>query len=189
MTDFFVSYRTADQAVTAVYLKHVLSERFGARRVFLDNTAIPLGEHFPPLIEKALERCRVLIAVIGPKWLAADEHGHRRVDDPADWVRREIARALDRGIPVIPLLVGDVELDVADLPAELASLASRQYLQIRLRALEHDVEPLIDRLVELVEEGPEGREASGSAPAAGGVANNFYGHTDARHSTFGNQYN
>ncbi|WP_221325786.1 toll/interleukin-1 receptor domain-containing protein [Actinoplanes sp. L3-i22] len=188
MTDFFISYRTADQAVTAVYLKHVLSERFGVRRVFLDNTAIPLGEPFPPVLEQALEQCRVLIALIGPRWLAADEHGHRRVDDPADWVRREVTRALERGIPVIPLLVGDATLVAAELPAELAPLAERQYLQIRLRALERDVQPLIDRLEELTEPAEE-HPRSGTTPAGPGVNNNFYGRTDARHSTFGNRYN
>ncbi|MGH3792738.1 MAG: hypothetical protein ACRDQ9_18475 [Pseudonocardiaceae bacterium] len=37
----------------------------------------------------------VLLAVVGPRWLTAtDPTGRRRIDDPDDWVRRELAEAL-----------------------------------------------------------------------------------------------
>ena len=50
----------------------------------------------------------------GPGWLtAADANGKRRIDDPRDAVRKEVASALKSGTRVIPVLVGD-----ARLPAE-----------------------------------------------------------------------
>jgi hypothetical protein len=192
VTDIFISYRTADEPITAVLIKHVLSNRFGAGRVFLDNTSIPLGEHFPPVLEDAMARCRVLIAVIGARWFATDAQDRRHVDDPADWVRREIVCALGRGIPVIPVLVGDVRLAEADLPPELAVLPERQFLPIRLRAVEHDLEPLIDRLTPVLEpeDGePEDDGPEDDGPAMTGVHITFRERVDAPNSVFGTQNN
>jgi hypothetical protein len=48
----------------------------------------------------------VLIALVGKHWLSAtDEEGKRRLDQPEDFVRLEVAAALKRGIPVIPVLL------------------------------------------------------------------------------------
>jgi hypothetical protein len=184
VTDVFISYRTADEPVTAVFIKHVLGEEFGAECVFLDNTSIPLGADFPPVLEEALASCRALVAVIGSRWFSLDDRGRRRVDNPQDWVRREILGALGRGIPVIPVLVGDVRLAADQLPTELARLADRQFLPVRVRSVEHDLQPLVERLVPLV--APDRRDA----PAAGGtpaVSNEFHGRVDASDAVFGIQ--
>ena len=48
-----------------------------------------------------------MLVVIGPRWLtAADPNGRRRLDDPDDLTRLEVAAALRRGIRVVPVLVG-----------------------------------------------------------------------------------
>lgn len=53
-----------------------------------------------------------------------DETGNRRLDDPNDWVRLEIAAALERQIPVIPILVdGEKIPKAAQLPENLQQLA------------------------------------------------------------------
>jgi hypothetical protein len=50
--------------------------------------------------------CGVMLAIIGPNWLnSKDESGQRRLDNPADYVRVEIAAALRRNIRVVPVLV------------------------------------------------------------------------------------
>ncbi|MCY1142438.1 toll/interleukin-1 receptor domain-containing protein [Actinoplanes sp. Pm04-4] len=169
MTDVFISYRTSDEPMTAVFIKHVLGNRIGDQRVFLDNTSIPLGTHFPPTIEKALDDCQALVAVIGVRWLEADQNGRRRVDDPSDWVRREIIHVLGRGIPVIPVLIGDVHLDQVALPTELAALSSRQFLPVRVRSVEHDLRPLMDRLSDLVD--PPGADGATTSATVSNVFN------------------
>ena len=51
--------------------------------------------------------CDIVLTVIGPRWLSAeDSAGARRLDDPADFVRLEVGAALEREIPVIPVIVG-----------------------------------------------------------------------------------
>jgi hypothetical protein len=52
---------------------------------------------FVKAIEGSGGSCDVLIAVIGAHWLsAADPQGGRRLDNPEDFVRQEIATALRR---------------------------------------------------------------------------------------------
>jgi hypothetical protein len=46
----------------------------------------------------------VLLVVIGPHWLTlTDEAGQRRIDDPRDWLHREIAEALHHRLRIIPI--------------------------------------------------------------------------------------
>ena len=75
----------------------------------------------------------MLLAVIGPNWSdVRDEHGNRRLDDPNDFVRIEIAAALQRDIPVIPILLDGARIPKADqLPDDLKELASRNGLDVR----------------------------------------------------------
>ena len=66
----------------------------------------------------------MLLAVIGPNWSdVRDEHGNRRLDDPNDFVRIEIAAALQRDIPVIPILLDGARIPKAgQLPETSRSL-------------------------------------------------------------------
>lgn len=50
------------------------------------------------MIEHEVGSCQALLAVIGPTWLAVrDDAPRRRLDNPNDYVRLEIAAALGRG--------------------------------------------------------------------------------------------
>ena len=152
--DIFVNYRSEDDPAVAVLLDEKLCERFGRDRVFRDNRSIGLGVDFRPELWGRLAKSSVLIVVCGPRWLAADEQGRRRVDNPDDFVRREIQWALTMGIPVVPVLVGDVpDLRASDLPDDIAALAHRQRWRLRTRGMQHDIPPLIDEIASIVSDG------------------------------------
>lgn len=103
----FVNYRRDDSASQALNVAQYLEREFGSANVFLDIDRLRAGQKFPQVLEERLTQSRVMLAVIGPSWLTvSNEAGERRLDDPEDWVRLEISRALARGIPVIPVLVG-----------------------------------------------------------------------------------
>jgi hypothetical protein len=140
----FISYRRDDSAGHTRALATQLKETFGADRIFLDVDDIRGGENFIQTIEQAGYATRGLLAVIGKHWLsAADDAGARRLDDPNDYVRAEIRTALERGIHVIPVLVGDAELPPAErLPADLHALTSRNAVEIRHARFKDDVEHL-----------------------------------------------
>jgi hypothetical protein len=56
---------------------------------------------------ETLEKCAVVVAVIGNRWPEAPfDNGVCRSHDPKDNVRIELLSALERGIPLIPLLIG-----------------------------------------------------------------------------------
>jgi O-acetyl-ADP-ribose deacetylase (regulator of RNase III) len=149
----FVNYRSAEQAGYAALLDRELTARFGAATVFRAPRSIPAGADFAASIVAGLRASAVVLAVIGPGWLAGVRSERRVVGGEADWVRWEIAEALDRGIRVIPVLVGGAALPVDDeLPADLAGLARCQYLRLDDETIEAVLERLVGELTRVVPE-------------------------------------
>jgi hypothetical protein len=116
----------------------------------MDVDAIPLGTNFTKVLHEEVAKCGVLLAVIGPNWLdARDEHGNRRLDNPNDFVRIEIAAALQRNIPVIPILLDGAKIPKADeLPEDLKELALRNGMEVRHASFQDDMNRLIRGLKE-----------------------------------------
>jgi len=148
MSRIFISYRRDDSAGYAGRLYDRLSERFGQGQIFMDIDTIEPGLDFVEVIEKAVGSCGVLIALIGRQWLTiTDATGHRRLDNPEDFVRLEIATALDRNIRVIPVLVRGATMPRStDLPDALKKLARRNALEISDTRFHYDVDRLIETL-------------------------------------------
>ncbi len=133
-------------------------KQFGDAAVFKDVDDIPLGDDFRKVLKKAVGTCRVILAVMGPAWdEVTNDAGQRRIDDPADYVRFEIGSALQRGIPVIPVLVHRTTLPAADrLPPELRDLAYRQAIQLRPDPdFDNDVARLATNLTRIVSAGAQ----------------------------------
>jgi hypothetical protein len=61
-------------------------------------------------IEAAVGACSVLLAVIGPRWLTVEGDSGRQLDDPQDWVRLDIEAAIQRRVPIIPVLIDDARM-------------------------------------------------------------------------------
>jgi hypothetical protein len=128
----FISYRREESRWLARSLHDRLAQRFDRDQIFMDVDSVGLGEDFVKTIEETVGSCDVLIAVIGTRWLtSADEKGHRRLDNPEDFVRMEIATALRRHIRVIPVLVDGASMPLStDLPDDLKLLVRRNALQV-----------------------------------------------------------
>src|SRR4029453_15445235 len=91
----FVSYRRGDASAWAGRLRDGLTVRLDEDDVYQDVVTIDAGEDFALSINSALERCDVVLAVIGPQWLSiVGTDDVRRLDDPDDYVRIELGRAL-----------------------------------------------------------------------------------------------
>ena len=133
MPQIFISYRRVEGGYVAADLSDKLQQHFGENSVFFDVDDIPLGVDFREHIANAVGQCDVLLAIIGDQWVSSvDEHGNRRLDNPSDFVRIEIESALKRQIPVIPVLVGRVQMPSADdLPESLKSIAYRNATELR----------------------------------------------------------
>jgi hypothetical protein len=162
VADIFINYRKGDGEAYAILIAQELSRRFGQDRVFLASRSISLGEDFTRALPTAVRDSEALLAVIGPSWLAvADEQGRKRLDNEADWVRREILEALEHRVRVVPVLVGEApRLRPSDLPPELARLADLHDYRLDHWSYEADLRALGEQLAALVDhDQPE--EASG----------------------------
>ncbi len=139
----FLSYRRDDQVAAAllVSIYDRLAQRFGSEHVFRDIDSIPLGIDFRGYIASKIEKCDVCVALIGPQWLEILE---QRKDDPKDFLRLEIEAALERDIPVIPLLAGNAEVPPEErLPETVRALAWRNGMTL---SMGRDFRNQVDRL-------------------------------------------
>lgn len=146
----FISYRRDDTAGWAGRLFSDLKMRLGQdARVFMDVDGIPPGEDFARYIDNAVGQCDAVVALIGRHWSdATDAAGHRRLEEPDDFVRLEISAALQRGIRVVPLLVDGASLPTPDdLPTDLEPLLDRQAIRVDNTTWETSVAKLATSLI------------------------------------------
>lgn len=144
----FISYRHADGAGEARSIFSELREHFGADRVFQDIRSLPKGDDFKAALAAALDQAAVVVAVIGPSWLTlTDGEGTRRLDREDDLVRQELAAALDRGIPIIPVLVNGAHMPrAADLPENIQRLSAHLGMHLSHANFTSDIGALLQAL-------------------------------------------
>jgi|GEM_PF-2036468 len=146
MTKIFISYRREDSQHQADRLHAALSRKMPKKNIFIDVDNIPVGVDFVRHLDQQVSQCDVLLALIGPDWLEAKnpQTGKRRLDDPKDFVRIEIASALKRGIPVAPVLLDSAPFPPENkLPEDLKALTRRNGVEVRRMTFDADAERLI----------------------------------------------
>jgi hypothetical protein len=148
----FISYRRDDAKAEARSIYQHLARIYGRDQIFMDVDSIQKGLDFTKVLGRSLSETSVMLVVMGRTWLSRqDENGVRRLDDPADYVRLEIATALQRDIPVIPVRVDGARLPrTEELPDDLKSLVRRQGTAITHENFDSDVRGLEADLKQLV---------------------------------------
>ncbi len=174
MYRIFISYRREDTAGYAISIRDRLADHFGSDQIFMDIDDIGPGEDFVAVINEKVSACDVLIVLIGRHWLTCrDDSGHRRLDRQDDFVRLEVATALDRKIRVVPVLVGDAQPPKPDdLPPELVSLCRRNAISIRDTGFRQDVNRLIESIDKVINTpSTQVHDTGQSSDSASGVDN------------------
>jgi uracil-DNA glycosylase family 4 len=145
MSRIFINYRRQDSEGYVGRLYDHLARHFERDALFMDVDDIPPGADFVQVLEEAVAACDVFIAVIGPSWLTlTDETGARRLDQWNDFVRIEIASALNQNKLVIPVLVGRARMpSPAQLPDDLAALCRRNAFELSHQRFSYDAEKLV----------------------------------------------
>jgi hypothetical protein len=171
MAEIFLSYRRQDSQSATGRLADDLQAHFGDERVFRDHE-IAAGQDFVEAIRRAVDSATVLLVVVGPRWLAStDSAGRRRLDDPADFVRLEIALALAAHVPIVPVLVeGAAMPGPGELPALLAEFARCQAVELSDKRWRYDVTTLIESLQARFAIDADAAPATGSATRGLGSA-------------------
>jgi TIR domain/Polyketide cyclase / dehydrase and lipid transport len=136
----FFSYRRAEAEYVGGRIYEALSQEFGRGAVFRDIDAILLGDDADEVIEKTLERCRVVVALIGEHWekILSEREGRN-----VDVLRKELETALRLDKRVIPVLVRNAQFP-KHLPEDLKKLAKSQRLPLRVDPdFQNDMEKVI----------------------------------------------
>ncbi len=154
----FISYRRTDEPFAATLLYDKLAHFFGGDLIFKDVDSFEPGDDFPAKLAQYVEDSDILLAIIGPKWLASEDGLGRRIDNPLDWVRIEIAAALEQRKRVIPILVnGAVMPNTDELPANLQPLAHKHAFRISADRAGPESKGLIKSLTRILEQAAKER--------------------------------
>jgi hypothetical protein len=145
----FISYRREDSRYQARRVYDAFVHALPPDTVFMDVDSIPPGADFVEILEGWVQQCDVLLALIGPNWLSSIDPrtSLRRLDSPEDFVRIEVRGALQRKIPVVPVLLDNTEMPTAaELPDDIKALRRRHAEFVDFRTFDADVQRLIKRL-------------------------------------------
>jgi len=147
-----VSYRREDSDVIAGRIRDWLARVYGDNSVFMDIDTIPIGVDFREHVKGALLQNDILLAVIDPHWLGRGEGGQTRILEETDPVRVEIEAALQRGTPVVPVLVHGASMPKpADLPSALKNFAFHNAAVVDSgRDFQHHMDGLISAINNLL---------------------------------------
>jgi TIR domain len=145
MSGIFISYRRDDSLWCAGRLFDRLNDTFGTGRVFIDVESLHPAEHFSVAVHRRIESSDIVLVLIGEHWLSAtDTSGRRRLDEPRDLVRAEIAAALTLERPIIPILIeGAKRPEPNDLPEDIRGLCESTFFELEHSKYSSDIERLI----------------------------------------------
>lgn len=158
MKGIFISYRRQDSQSAAGRLADHLRENMHGVPIFRDVETIEPGINFVEAINRALQSCGILLAIIGPRWVSLpNAAGQRRLDDPDDYTRQEIFTALQNGdVRVIPVLVEGAQMPgKGDLPDELKIFASLNAIELTDKRWKFDISQLVETLNKALDVLPE----------------------------------
>jgi serine/threonine protein kinase len=131
----FISYRRKDSATEVESLYRYLTNTndwFSKNDIFRDVGSIESGQGWAKRIQQSLEEAKIVLVMIGKKWMAKGRDGQLRINNEDDWVRKEIETALkSEGKIVIPILIDGAKMpDPKLLPEPVRGLCGLQFREI-----------------------------------------------------------
>ena len=92
----FISYRREDAKWPAREIYGALKRVLPADHVFMDIDSIPIGVDYVEFLEGWVDRCDIMLALIGAGWADAvdPETGRRRLENPMTSFASKFARVL-----------------------------------------------------------------------------------------------
>ena len=145
----FLSYRSSIDHYAAALLDKELSTVLGQDTVFLASRRLKEADlNYPEKLLGAVRASKVLLALIGRGWnTVTDDTGVRLLYRPNDWVRLEIATALEHGISVIPIVLRGAGTEVpVDLPLSLRNMSGLRPLRFYNRNTVEEIDAIVQEI-------------------------------------------
>jgi hypothetical protein len=142
MVRVFICYRRRDGHCAGTVAEH-LTSAVGNGSVFRDIDALRAGADWQQGILSSIASSDVFLSLIGTDWIGNAADSTSRISNPGDTLRREIEYAIERQIPIVPVLVDDALLPgEAKLPGSIRGILSLQCERIRDSDFRSDVQRL-----------------------------------------------
>lgn len=147
----FINHRRLlNEQDAEILFNHLVIGRLVAEKdLFIDRRGLDGTADWKATLKAQVHASEVMVVVIGDgeiagkpvSWLdipypeSHPKAGQRRLDDPEDLVRYEIVEAIDRGVPLVPVLVNGARMPAADarLPLDMWPLTKPQALELRTK--------------------------------------------------------
>jgi hypothetical protein len=131
-----MSYRRADGMYAVGWIVERLRQldQPGEEPLTFDDSLLRGGDSLDEELQRQLDECDLVLAVITPDWHGERADGSARIMDPADWIVRELRVALRQTLRplnkrpkcVLPILVGGAEHPLpAQMHESIAGLTDR----------------------------------------------------------------
>ena len=130
--DIFISYRRESGAATAKHLRDVLTAR--GYSVFFDTDSLRSGSFNQELFQ-VIRNCKDFILILSPGALD-------RCSNENDWVRLELACALQNGKNVIPIMSNDFSFP-EELPEDISEIRWQNGIIVHIDYFDAMVEKLV----------------------------------------------
>jgi hypothetical protein len=133
MRKIFINYRRSEAEYAAGALGRELRRHFGDDRIFRDKEDIGGGASWKRRVLDEINGESALLILIGRGWaMVTDAQGRRRLDNPDDPLRMEIADGLRDGAAILPILLENAEMPAdTDLPEDLRAITEHNALNLR----------------------------------------------------------
>ncbi len=149
--NIFVSYRRDDSRWPTARLYDRIIGEYGSGTVFMDTKSIEPGKPFPDELRSSIEKCELMLVMIGPNW--QKKLDERSAEDD-DWVVNEISLALQMGKKILTVLIDCPEkFTFTSLPVSIASIANIQKLTLNFESFDTDADAIIKHATTIVPPG------------------------------------
>ena len=114
----FISYERTD-AIAAGLFYIQLKEQYGEGFVFKDMEETVAGTKWPDRLRRLVQGCKAFVLIIVPDW--QEKRVIKKLNDPNNWVHREIVTAVEANKLIFPVVVqGASPPSKADVPSKIS---------------------------------------------------------------------
>ncbi len=148
----FISYRRSGGLDYAEHLERALKGACPSIHVFRDESYLVPGQDFVDQLRDEIDQADLFLALIDQNW-AGGKGKDSRLNDRKDILRREVARAFQMGVSVIPVLLEGAQMPSrSDLPDELNDFSQLHAQRLTEAAFDSDLGLLQSAMTRLLTE-------------------------------------